>query len=76
AFKVAQESKDQPTVILAKSIKGYGFGKAGEARNTAHNTKKLDDEAIRAMRDRFQLPISDAELPNIPFFKPADDAPE
>ena len=76
AFKVAQESKDQPTVILAKSIKGYGFGKAGEARNTAHNTKKLDDEAIRAMRDRFQLPISDAELPNIPFFKPSDDAPE
>ncbi|KAF1046241.1 MAG: Pyruvate dehydrogenase E1 component [Herbaspirillum frisingense] len=76
AFKVAQESKDQPTVILAKSIKGYGFGKAGEARNTAHNTKKLDDEAIKAMRDRFQLPISDAELPNIPFFKPADDTPE
>ena len=76
AFKVAQDSKDQPTVILAKSIKGYGFGKAGEARNTAHNTKKLDDEAIRAMRDRFQLPISDAELPNIPFFKPADDTPE
>ncbi|MBB5391831.1 MULTISPECIES: pyruvate dehydrogenase (acetyl-transferring), homodimeric type [unclassified Herbaspirillum] len=76
AFKVAQESKDQPTVILAKSIKGYGFGKAGEARNTAHNTKKLDDEAIKAMRDRFQLPISDADLPNIPFFKPADDAPE
>ncbi|AKZ62669.1 pyruvate dehydrogenase [Herbaspirillum hiltneri N3] len=76
AFKVAQDSKDQPTVILAKSIKGYGFGKAGEARNTAHNTKKLDDEAIKAMRDRFQLPISDAELPNIPFFKPSADTPE
>ncbi|NUU01112.1 pyruvate dehydrogenase (acetyl-transferring), homodimeric type [Herbaspirillum robiniae] len=76
AFKMAQESKDQPTVILAKSIKGYGFGKAGEARNTAHNTKKLDDEAIKAMRDRFQLPISDADLPNIPFFKPSEDSPE
>jgi len=76
AFKQAQDSKTQPTVILAKSIKGYGFGKSGEARNTAHNTKKLDDEAIKAMRDRFQLPISDAELPNIPFFKPADDTPE
>jgi len=76
AFKVAQDSKDQPTVILAKSIKGYGFGKAGEARNTAHNTKKLDDEAIKAMRDRFQLPISDADLPNIPFFKPSEDTPE
>ncbi len=76
AFKVAQESKDQPTVILAKSIKGYGFGKSGEARNTAHNTKKLDDEAIKAMRDRFQLPISDEQLPAIPFYKPADDTPE
>ena len=76
AFKVAQESKDQPTVILAKSIKGYGFGKSGEARNTAHNTKKLDDEAIKAMRDRFQLPISDDQLPAIPFYKPADDTPE
>lgn len=76
AFKVAQESVDQPTVILAKSIKGYGFGKAGEARNTAHNTKKLDDEAIKAVRDRFQLPIADDKLPEIPFFKPADDTPE
>ena len=62
--------------MLVKSIKGYGFGKSGEARNTAHNTKKLDDEAIKAMRDRFQLPISDEQLPAIPFFKPADDTPE
>ncbi|MDB5989953.1 MAG: aceE [Herbaspirillum sp.] len=76
AFKVAQEHKGQPTVLLVKSIKGYGFGKAGEARNTAHNTKKLDDEAIRAMRDRFQLPISDQDLPSIPFFKPSNDTPE
>ncbi|MFC5472592.1 pyruvate dehydrogenase (acetyl-transferring), homodimeric type [Paraherbaspirillum soli] len=76
AFKVAQEHKGQPTVLLVKSIKGYGFGKAGEARNTAHNTKKLDDEAIKAMRDRFQLPIPDDKLPEVPFFKPADDAPE
>ncbi|MDB5774034.1 MAG: aceE [Herbaspirillum sp.] len=76
AFKMAQEHKGQPTVLLVKSIKGYGFGKSGEARNTAHNTKKLDDEAIRAMRDRFQLPISDDALPGIPFFKPSDDTPE
>ena len=76
AFKVAQDSKDQPTVILAKSIKGYGFGKSGEARNTAHNTKKLDDEAIKAMRDRFQLPIPDDKLAEIPFFKPSADTPE
>jgi pyruvate dehydrogenase E1 component len=76
AFKVAQEHKGQPTVLLVKSIKGFGFGKSGEARNTAHNTKKLDDEAIKAMRDRFQLPIADDKLPEIPFFKPPDDAPE
>lgn len=76
AFKAAQDNKDQPTVILAKTIKGYGFGKAGEARNTAHNTKKLADDDIRAMRDRFQLPISDEQLPEIPFFKPAADTPE
>ena len=76
AFKVAQESKDQPTLILAKSVKGYGFGKSGEARNTAHNTKKLDDEAIKAMRDRFQLPISDEQLPSIPFFKPDPNSAE
>ncbi|MGS0741528.1 pyruvate dehydrogenase (acetyl-transferring), homodimeric type [Glaciimonas sp. GG7] len=76
AFKVAQEHKGQPTVLLVKSIKGYGFGKSGEARNTAHNTKKLDDEAIKAMRDRFQLPIPDDQLAAVPFFKPADDTPE
>ena len=76
AFKVAQEHKGQPTVLLVKSVKGFGFGKSGEARNTAHNTKKLDDEAIKALRDRFQLPISDEQLPEIPFFKPADDTPE
>ncbi|QRX81227.1 pyruvate dehydrogenase (acetyl-transferring), homodimeric type [Glaciimonas sp. PAMC28666] len=76
AFKVAQEHKGQPTVLLVKSIKGYGFGKSGEARNTAHNTKKLDDEAIKAMRDRFQLPIADDQLADVPFFKPADDTPE
>lgn len=76
AFKLAQNNKGQPTIILAKSIKGYGFGKAGEGRNTAHNTKKLDDEAIRAMRDRFKLPIPDDKLHEIPFFKPSDDSPE
>ncbi|MBX9868167.1 MAG: pyruvate dehydrogenase (acetyl-transferring), homodimeric type, partial [Burkholderiaceae bacterium] len=76
AFKVAQEHKGQPTVLLVKSVKGFGFGKSGEARNTAHNTKKLDDEAIKALRDRFQLPISDEQLPSIPFFKPDADTPE
>ncbi len=76
AFKIAQEHKGQPTVLLVKTVKGFGMGKSGEARNTAHQTKKLDDEAIREMRDRFAIPVPDDELADLPFFKPADDAPE
>ncbi|HEX7633763.1 MAG TPA: pyruvate dehydrogenase (acetyl-transferring), homodimeric type, partial [Noviherbaspirillum sp.] len=76
AFKQAQEHKGQPTVLLVKTIKGFGMGKSGEARNTAHQTKKLDDEAIREMRDRFAIPIPDDKLADVPFFKPSDDAPE
>jgi len=76
AFKNAQENKGSPTVLLVKTVKGFGMGKSGEARNTAHQTKKLDDEAIREMRDRFAIPIPDDQLADIPFFKPADDAPE
>ncbi|GAB3430291.1 pyruvate dehydrogenase (acetyl-transferring), homodimeric type [Massilia solisilvae] len=76
AFKKAQDNKGTPTVILAKTVKGFGMGRSGEARNTAHQTKKLDDEAVREMRDRFNIPIPDDKLKEIPFFKPADDAPE
>ncbi|HVL74770.1 MAG TPA: pyruvate dehydrogenase (acetyl-transferring), homodimeric type [Noviherbaspirillum sp.] len=76
AFKRAQEHTGQPTVLLVKTIKGFGMGKSGEARNTAHQTKKLDDAAVREMRDRFNIPIPDDKLPEIPFFKPSDDAPE
>ena len=76
AFKLAQEHTGQPTVVLAKTVKGYGMGKSGEARNTAHQTKKLDDEAIREMRDRFGIPVSDEDLPNVPFYMPSPDAPE
>ncbi|CAN7147973.1 pyruvate dehydrogenase (acetyl-transferring), homodimeric type [Pseudoduganella sp. LjRoot289] len=76
AFKVAQEHKGQPTVLLVKTVKGFGMGKHGEARNTAHNTKKLTDEAVREMRDRYSIPIPDDKLAEIPFYKPADDAPE
>ena len=76
AFKKAQENKGTPTVLLVKTVKGFGMGKSGEARNTAHQTKKLDDEAIREMRDRFNIPIPDDKLAEIPFFKPSDDAPE
>ncbi|MYN01728.1 pyruvate dehydrogenase (acetyl-transferring), homodimeric type [Pseudoduganella sp. DS3] len=76
AFKQANESVGKPTVLLVKTVKGFGMGKSGEARNTAHQTKKLDDEAIREMRDRFNIPIPDDKLAEIPFFKPSDDAPE
>jgi pyruvate dehydrogenase E1 component len=76
AFKNAQDNKGSPTVLLVKTVKGFGMGKSGEARNTAHQTKKLDDEAIREMRDRFAIPIPDDQLADIPFFKPADDSPE
>ncbi len=76
AFKLAQEHQGQPTVLLVKTVKGYGMGKSGEARNTAHQTKKLDDDAIREMRDRFGIPVPDDQLHDVPFFKPSDDAPE
>ncbi len=76
AFHKANNHKDQPTVLLVKTVKGYGMGKAGEGKNTAHQTKKLSEEDIRYMRDRFNIPIPDSELPKIPFYKPADDTPE
>ena len=76
AFKLAQENIGTPTVLLVKTVKGFGMGKSGEARNTAHQTKKLDDEAIREMRDRFAIPVPDDELAAVPFFKPSDDSPE
>jgi len=76
AFHAANAVRDQPTVLLIKTVKGYGMGKAGEGKNTAHQTKKLSDEDIRYFRDRFNIPIPDSELATIPFYKPADDTPE
>ncbi len=76
AFHRANQTVGQPTVMLVKTVKGYGMGKAGEGKNTAHQTKKLSDEDIRYFRDRFNIPIPDSELPKIPFYKPADDTPE
>jgi len=76
AYAAAVKHKGQPTVLLIKTVKGYGMGKAGEGKNTVHQTKKLTDEDIRYMRDRFNIPVSDADLPNVPFYKPADDTPE
>ena len=76
AFHARQHHQGQPTVLLVKTVKGFGMGKAGEGKNTAHQTKKLTDDDIRYFRDRFNIPIPDSELPKIPFYKPADDTPE
>jgi pyruvate dehydrogenase E1 component len=76
AFHAASNHKGQPTVLLVKTVKGYGMGRAGEAKNPTHQLKKLDKDAIREFRDRFNIPVKDEELEKLPFFKPADDAPE
>ena len=76
AFKAASEHRGQPTVILAKTVKGFGLGEAAESKNATHQQKKLELESLRHMRDRFGLPISDEMLPEIPFIRPADDSPE
>jgi pyruvate dehydrogenase E1 component len=69
-------TKGQPTVLLIKTVKGFGMGKVGEGKNNVHQTKKLSDEDIRYMRDRFNIPVPDSELSKVPFYKPADDTPE
>ena len=76
AYKAAVEFRGKPTVILAKTIKGYGLGEAGEGRNISHNQKKLNEEELREFRSRFGIPISDDEVSNAPFYKPAEDSPE
>ena len=67
AFKRATETKGQPTCLLVKTVKGYGMGKAGEGQNITHQQKKMAEDQLRAFRDRFQIPVSDEELPNAPF---------
>ena len=76
AFASAVKHKDQPTVLLIKTVKGFGMGKIGEGKNNVHQTKKLSDEDIKAFRDRFNIPIPDSQLAELPFYKPADDTPE
>jgi pyruvate dehydrogenase E1 component len=76
AYHQAVNTKDQPTVLLIKTVKGFGMGKVGEGKNNVHQTKKLSDEDVRYMRDRFNIPVPDSELANVPFYKPADDTPE
>ena len=76
AYAAATAHKGEPTVILAKTVKGYGMGKAGEAQNITHQQKKMDDESIEVFRDRFRIPVSDAQLPDVPFYHPGADSPE
>ncbi|HEV3153949.1 MAG TPA: pyruvate dehydrogenase (acetyl-transferring), homodimeric type [Candidatus Baltobacteraceae bacterium] len=76
AYKAAFEHRGQPTVILAKTIKGYGMGESGEAQNIAHQAKKMKVESMRAFRDRFHLPIPDTEVEKLPFVKPDEKSPE
>jgi pyruvate dehydrogenase E1 component len=76
AYKAANEHKGQPTLILAKTIKGFGMGQAGEAMNISHQQKKLDIDAIRRFRDRFGLPVPDDKLAELPYLKFAEGSPE
>ncbi len=76
AYHEAMRSDGQPTVILAKTVKGYGMGKAGESLNPTHQTKKMDTDAIRAFRDRFNIPIPDERLDELPYYHPGADSPE
>jgi pyruvate dehydrogenase E1 component len=76
AFKSAVEHTGSPTVILAKTIKGYGLGEAGEGKNITHQQKKLNEDELGEFRTRFGIPISDDDVAKAPFYRPADDSPE
>ncbi len=76
AYHAAVNHKGQPTVILAKTVKGYGMGDAGEGQNTTHQQKSMDIESLKKFRDRFDLPLTDEQVENLSFYKPADDSPE
>ena len=77
AFHRAANHEGQPTVLLVKTVKGFGMGKAGEGKNTAHQAKKLTNDDVKSFRDRFNIPVSDEQIAaGIPFYKPADDTPE
>jgi pyruvate dehydrogenase E1 component len=76
AYAEAAAHKGQPTVILAQTVKGYAIGSAGEAANDTHSVKKLDLDSLKKFRDRFGIPVSDEELKNVPYYRPAPDSPE
>ncbi len=76
AYNRAVKHEGRPVVILAKTVKGFGMGEAGEGKMTAHQAKKLDNEDLRAFRDRFNIPISDDEIDELPYYRPAEDSEE
>jgi len=76
AYDAAIRHTGQPTIILAKTVKGYGMGSAGEGQNTAHQQKKLDLDALKEMRDRFNIPVSDKDIEEVPYYKPDADSVE
>uniref|UniRef100_C5CZC8 Pyruvate dehydrogenase E1 component n=1 Tax=Variovorax paradoxus (strain S110) TaxID=543728 RepID=C5CZC8_VARPS len=76
AYAAAVRHKGQPTLILPKTVKGYGMGESGEGQMIAHQAKKMTQDALRGFRNRFQIPVSDEELPDVPFIRLAEDSPE
>jgi pyruvate dehydrogenase E1 component len=76
AYAAAMKHEGQPTVILAKTVKGYGMGAVGEGKNIAHQQKKMPEEALRQFRDRFNIPITDEKLAEIPYYRPPESSPE
>lgn len=76
AYQAAMNHKGSPTVIIAKTVKGYGLGESGEGKNITHQQKKLNEDELREFRTRFGIPISDEDVARAPFYRPADDSPE
>src|SRR3954467_5638293 len=76
AYAAAAKHRGQPTVILAKTVKGYGMGAVGEGKNIAHQQKKMPSEALKQFRDRFAIPIADDKIAEIPYYRPPENSPE
>ena len=76
AYAKAVATRDRPTIILAKTVKGFGLGAVAEGANTSHQQKKLGDDDLRAFRDRFSIPVSDKDISKVPFYRPPDDSEE
>jgi len=76
AYKAAVDHKGGPTVILARTIKGYGLGEAGEGKNVTHQQKKLNEDELKEFRSRFGIPLNDQDCIEVPFYRPAEDSPE